>query len=1043
MFLIRWALQNSFVVLAITLGLVFLGAAVVPGIPTDVLPDFKTPVVVSFFSYPGLPTLDMEKSVTSRVERALTLAGKLDKQESRTLPGAAVLKITFQPGTDASSAMNDIVNLEASDMFHLPPGIEHPFTLRSEPANLPVVLAAISGEGLDETVLYKIGYYAVRNKMGGLKGVQIPHPFGGRFRQMMVYVDPARLQAHNLTLTDVVEAVRNSNLVLGSGTLRLGDIDYQVHSVNTLPGEAEIDAIPIAVRDGQPIFLRDIGEARDDAAIQTNIVRVNGERSVYCPLLREPGSNTIAVVDRIRKGIAEEIPRMKARGEIPEAAKITLVGDQSSYIRDAIGNLQQQVLLGAFLVAIVVVVFLRRLLPTVAILLLLPASLLVGVLALHFCNVSINIMTLGGLALAVGTVVDAGIVVVENIIRHLDRGESAYEAAQKGAEEVAAPVLAGTITTLAIFLPALFLSGMVRYLFEPLALTAAVSIAASYVFAMTLLPAFCARFFKGRHPVKPEQKVSETTAPDRKYTMAFRQSVQRPWLTSFCIFAVSVGCCLLLPLVGTELFPSVDDGVFEIRMRTLPGTRIEKTEVIVEKIEAVIKEVIPANELMTMLANIGLPVGKGAGFSTILSPNSGPDSAFIVVTLRNDLNRTSTASYVSRLRKELYHKFPREKFLFRQGGIIQAALNEGSPVPITVQVAAGNLASAREFAEKVVTRVRDVPGAVDVQIGQALDYPQLDVEVDRTRASFMGLSQKNVAENILTALGSSVGYAPSIWVDPTTGIDFFLGVQYKTNEVESLDAMRNLPLAVSTPDGPKNIPLSNLAKIRRVNIPGEIAHYNISRVYDVLVNVENRDVGSVAADVEKAVGTLGPPDGVNTTLRGPVVTMKEGTAVIGWGLAVATLLVYLVMLAQFRSFIDPLIIMLAVPLGLAGVVGLLYLTDTTLNIQSLLGTLMMIGIVVNNSILLVDRANTNLRAGDLPHDAVVSATQSRLRPILMTSLTLLASMAPFCFRLVPGTEAMIPLARALVGGMAVSTVLTLFLIPSVWLLVKRRQRVAV
>ncbi len=475
----------------------------------------------------------------------------------------------------------------------------------------------------------------------------------------------------------------------------------------------------------------------------------------------------------------------------------------------------------------------------------------------------------------------------------------------------------------------------------------------------------------------------------------------------------------------------------------MPGTRIEKTEVLVEQIEAVIKEVIPANQLMTMLANIGLPVGKGAGFSTILSPNSGPDSAFIVVTLRNDMNRASTASYVSRLRKELYQKFPREQFLFRQGGIIQAALNEGSPVPITVQVAAGNLASAREFAEKVVTRVRDVPGTVDVQIGQALDYPQLDVEVDRTRASYMGLSQKNVAENILTALGSSVGYAPSIWVDPTTGIDFFLGVQYKTNEVESLDAMRNLPLAVRTPDGPKNIPLSNLAKIRRVNIPGEIAHYNISRVYDVLVNVENRDVGSVAADVEKAVGTLDPPDGVNTTLRGPVVTMKEGTAVIGWGLAVATLLVYLVMLAQFRSFIDPLIIMLAVPLGLAGVVGLLYLTDTTLNIQSLLGTLMMIGIVVNNSILLVDRANTNLRSGDLPHDAVVSATHSRLRPILMTSLTLLASMAPFCVRLVPGTEAMIPLARALVGGMAVSTILTLFLVPSVWLLVNRRHRVAV
>ena len=1040
MFLIRWALENRFVVLSITLGLIFLGTAVVPSIPTDVLPDFKTPVVVSFFSYPGLPTLDMEKSVTSRVERALTLAGGLDKQESRTLPGASVLKITFQPGTNPSSAMNDIVNLEASDMFHLPPGIEHPFTLRSEPANLPVVLAAISGDGLDETVLYKIGYYAVRNKMGGLKGVQIPHPFGGRFRQMMVYVDPARLQAHDLTLTDIVEAVRNSNLVLGSGTLRLGETDYQVHAVNTLPGEDEINAIPIAVRDGHPIFLRDIGEARDDAAIQTNIVRVNGERSVYCPLLREPGSNTIAVVDRIREGIAEEIPRMKARGEIPEAAHVTLVNDQSNYIRDAIGNLQRQVLLGALLVGVVVLVFLKRLLPTIAILILLPSSMLAGILALHFSGMSINVMTLGGLALAVGTVVDAGIVVVENIIRHLDRGETPQQAARKGTEEVASPVLAGTITTLAIFLPALFLSGMVRYLFEPLALSAAVSIGASYVFAMTLVPSFCAKFFTNRSADTRSEKANNTSRLESRSDQHGTSALSRPWQTIILVTAVAFICCIFLPSIGTELFPNVDDGVFEVRIRTLPGTRIEKTEALVEEIEHVIQETIPQHELRTILANIGLPVGKGAGFSTILSPNSGPDSAFLVVTLKNDVNRPSTASYVQTLRRELHQRFPREQFLFRQGGIIQAALNEGSPVPITIQVAAGNLSTAREFAEKVVTTVRRVPGAVDVQIAQALDYPQLDVEVDRTRASFMGLSQRDVAENILTALGSSVGYAPAIWVDPTSGIDFFLGVQYETNEAENLDAMRNLPLAVNTPNGPQNIPLSNLAKIRRVNIPGEIAHYNISRVYDVYVNVEGRDVGSVAADVEKAIDTLEPPDGVNTTLRGPVVTMQKGTAVIGWGFTVATLLVYLVMLAQFRSFTDPLIIMLAVPLGLAGVIAVLFLTGTTFNIQSLLGTLMMIGIVVNNSILLVDLANTNLQNGLTPRDAIAHASRLRLRPILMTSLTLLASMTPLCFRLVPGTEAMIPLARALVGGMAVSTFLTLFLVPSVWLLIKSPNR---
>ena len=1044
--LTRWALSQPYVILATTLGLSFLGLAAIPAIPTDVLPDFKTPVVVSFFSYPGLPTLDMEKSVTSRVERALTLAGRLDKQESRTLPGASVLKITFQPGTNPSSAMNDIVNLEASDMFHLPPGIEHPFTLRSEPANLPVILAAISGEGLSETELYKIGYYAVRNKMGGLAGVQIPHPFGGRFRQMMVYVDPDRLQAHDLTLTDVVTAVRESNLVLGSGTVRLGTTDYQVHAVNTLPGEEEIDAIPIAVRDGRPIFLRDVGAARDDAAIQTNIVRVNGERSVYCPLLREPGSNTIAVVDRIRDGIREEIPRMKDRGEIPAAAQVALVGDQSGYIRDAIANLQLQLLLGAALVAVVVAVFLRRWVPTVAILLLLPLSMVIGLLGLSWTGMTINVMTLGGLALAVGTVVDAGIVVVESISRRLDRGSAPAEAARLGTEEVAAPVLAGTITTLAIFLPALFLTGMVRFLFEPLAVAAALAIGVSYLLAMTLLPAFAARFFRPVTPTTaPEAtNTTATTLPVKAADRGFfgrllARVVASPRRTVAVITLAAAASLLLLPTVGTELFPAVDDGSFEIRLRTLPGTRIEETEKLVAEVEAVIAEVIPKEEILTVLANIGLPVGKGAGFSTILSPNSGPDSAFLVVTLRNEGRGTSTADYVRSLRNVFAERFPRQQFLFRQGGIIQAALNEGAAVPITVQIAAGNLATAREFAEKVVPRVREVPGAVDVQIAQALDYPQLDVEVDRTRASYMGLSQQDVAENILTALGSSVGYAPTIWVDPASGIDFFLGVQYATNEAENLDAIRNLPLAVETASGPKNVPLSNLATIRRVNIPGEIAHYNISRVYDVLVNVDGRDVGAVAADIERVLATMDPPAGVTTTFRGPVVTMRQGTASLGWGLALATLLVYLVMLAQFRSFTDPLIIMLAVPLGLAGVVVALSITDTTFNIQSLLGTLMMIGIVVNNSILLVDQANQLAATGVSPREAAVAAGQTRLRPILMTSLTLLASMAPLCFPLAPGSEAMIPLARALVGGMVASTVLTLFLIPAVWVLVQRGQ----
>ncbi|MFV1996079.1 MAG: efflux RND transporter permease subunit, partial [Verrucomicrobiales bacterium] len=460
MFLVRFALRNPFAVLAAVLALAFLGLAVLPRISADILPDFKKPVIMSFFSYPGLPTLEMEKSVTSRVERALTLAGHRERIESRTMPGASMLKITFAAGANPSEAMSDIFNYELSDMFHLPPGIEFPFTLRSEPSNMPVMLGAISGEGLSESELYTIGYYAVRNKMGGLQGVQIPHPFGGKFRQVMVYLDPANLEAYRLTFTDVVDALERSNFVLAGGTVKIGDLDYQVHTVNTLQATEDIDNVVVAVRGDQPIFIKDLGETVDDAAIQYNIVRVNGKHSVYVPLLREPGENTIEVVDRIREGIAAEIPRMKQRGDIPEATQVDLVSDQSTYIPSAIKNLKYQVGLGSILVVAIVFLFLRKLRPALAILLMLPLSMLIGILGFFFTGETINVMTLGGLALAVGTVVDAGIVVVENIMRHRAMGKDALTAAGDGAGEVSAPVLAGTLTTLVVFIPAIFLTGM-------------------------------------------------------------------------------------------------------------------------------------------------------------------------------------------------------------------------------------------------------------------------------------------------------------------------------------------------------------------------------------------------------------------------------------------------------------------------------------------------------------------------------------------------------------------------------------------------------
>ncbi|MEM1227878.1 MAG: efflux RND transporter permease subunit [Planctomycetota bacterium] len=1039
--LIEFSLRNRFAVLAVCVALSVLGLAVIPSMTIDILPDFKRPVVVSFFSYPGLPTLDMEKSVSSRVERALTLAGKIEHQESRTVPGAAVIKVFFQPGADPSSAMNDIVNLEASDMFHLPPGIEWPFTLRSEPANLPVVLAAISGEGLSEQQLYSIGYYAVRNKMGGLQGVQIPHPFGGKFRQMMVYVDPDRLRGLHLSATDVVDAMQKANLVLAAGTARMGGTDYQIHPRNTLPTVEEIEAIPVAVRDERPIFIRDVGRVVDDSALQYNIVRVNGKRSVYCPLLREPGENTIAVVDRIAKGLAKEIPAMKSRGDIPEATDVKLVSDQSGYVRLAMSNLFRQIGLGAISVTIVVLLFLKRIVPTIVIVATILLAILIGSLGFAFSGQTINVMTLGGIALAIGTVVDAGIVVVENVIRHGRMGKSPMDAARDGAMEVSPAILAGTATTLSVFLPAIFLTGMISSLFTPLSLAATLTIGASYFLAVTVVPAYCATFVRSHFLPDAAGSRDDDSAKLTSHGLYGRCldfALRAPAIVVLLI-VTGVGISFALwPTLGSELFPTVDSGSFEIRIKTLPGTALDQTEELVAEIESTVKEIIPEERIETLIANIGLPVGKGAGFSTVLSSNSGPDTAYLIVNLNTEDRTTSTPEYIEDLRSRLAQDFPLERFLFVSGGIVNMALNEGVPTPINVQVSAGTLGQCRDAAERIVQAITPIAGTRDVQIAQALDYPQFDIQVDRTRAKYLGVDQEDVAQTVLTALGSSVGYAPTIWIDPKSGVDFFMGVQFESNEFESLDEVRNIPLALDTPDGPVTIPLSNIATVQRVTIPGEIAHYNIARVNDVYVNVADRDLGSVARDIETTLADMEFENGVSVTLRGPVEKMKSGVGTLGVGLGVATLLVYLVLMAQFRSFVDPLIIMLAVPLGLGGVVLVLSLTGTTINIQSVIGTLMMIGVVVNNSILLVEFANRRLAEGMAAREAALSAAQIRLRPILMTSLTLIASMIPLSYQLAPGNEAMIPLARALLGGLIVSTILTLILVPSVYTLVHRR-----
>jgi multidrug efflux pump subunit AcrB len=521
-------------------------------------------------------------------------------------------------------------------------------------------------------------------------------------------------------------------------------------------------------------------------------------------------------------------------------------------------------------------------------------------------------------------------------------------------------------------------------------------------------------------------------------TRLLRAFVRRGFLTIGMIIGASAACLLLVPNLGSELFPNVDAGTFEVRLKTIPGSKLERTEEVVKRLEQSIKDTIGEEHIETIIANIGLPVGKGAGFSTILSSNAGPDTAYLIVNLKNDRKRRGTLDYVEELRSKWKDAFPDEKFLFVTGGIVNAALNEGSPAPIDIELKISNLEVGRQAAEKIIAGIQDVEGAVDIQLAQAQDLPQLDIHVDRLKASRYGLSQDDVAKTILSAYGASTGYTQNIWVDPASGKDFFMGVQLRDNRAESLEELRNLPLRIQTSKGPEIIPLSHIAEIRRVAIPGEIAHADISRVNNVYVNVENRDLGSVVADIEERLARIELPPGVTVSLQGPVLTMREGASDLGLGLTIATAMVFLILIAQFKSFLDPLIILLAVPLALAGAVLALYLSGSTLNIQSLMGGLMLIGVVVNNSILLVGFANAELAAGKSPLEAAVSAARVRARPILMTSLTLVASMAPFAFELLPGNEVMVPLARAVIGGMVFSTILTLFLVPAVFSLLKRR-----
>jgi multidrug efflux pump subunit AcrB len=1034
----RFAISHPYFVVVVCLVLAIVGTTTLARMPVDLFPAIHIPVVVVATFYSGMPPEQIETDITGRFERFFTLGSDIDHIESRSLPGVSLIKIYFHPGSDANAALSQISNLALANLRKLPPGTLPPVVLKFDASSLPVCLITLKGEGLNQTQLRDLGQYAVRNQVAGVEGASVPQPFGGQYRQIMVYVDPLKLEAHQLSVMDVVRTVNDSNLILPAGDVRIGPTDYNLYTNSQLPSTEEIDRLPLKTRGGASVLVRDIGHAADAHAIQTNVVRVDGQRSVYLPILKQGGdTNTISVVDGVQKAVA-------GLTDVPKQLVASVVFDQSVFVRKAIENLLHEGGIGLLLTGVMVLLFLGSLRATLAVFLSIPLSALAAFLAISAGGGTVNTMVLGGLALALSRLIDNSVVVLENIFRHMEMGEPADIAAERGGAEVALPVLAATLTTMVVFFPVVFLYGVSRFLFVALALAVVFSLLASYVVALTVVPLFCARFLRRAH--LEEDHVETRSAFGRlihrfnhrfevfldRYARTLTSAIARPAATVLGILGACALAFALWPLLGTSFFPRTDPGQFVINLKAPSGTRLELTEESVAKVEAEIRAVVAPSDLGMIVSNIGTT----PGFSSIYTPNSASHTAFVQVSLR-DGHAVGSYEYMNRVRRRLRDRLPELAAYFQSGGLVDAVLNLGLPAPVDIQVSGMNLERTYRTALEIAAEVRRLPGISDLLIPQDLDYPSLRLDVDRERASLVGLSQKEVVHNVITALTSNQMIAPSYWVDPRTGNDYMLTVQYPENQIRSMSDLRQIPLRAA--EGADPTPLDSVVRIQPIEAPTEVDHYQLRRVIDVYVAPSGEDLGRLTAAIDRILAKTKMPEGVRVDLRGSVQGMRASFRSFGLGLILAIALVYLILVAQFSSFLDPFIILLAIPPGLAGVLVILLLAGSTLNVMSLMGLIMMVGIVVSNSILIVDFTRILRREGHSAEEAVRRASRIRLRPILMTSLATIIGLVPMAVKLGTGAEAYAPLAQAIIGGLLVSVVATVYLVPAAYRFLHRRD----
>ena len=1050
MWIVRLALKRPYTFVVLALVVILLSVVSFTQTPTDIFPDINIPIISLIWRYQGLEPQEMEQRITSNSERAVTtLVNDIDYIESQSIYGTSVVKIYFHPRANIQTAVAQTTAIVQTILRQLPPGTTAPLVAIYSASTVPVLQIGLTSEELSEQQLFDYGNNFIRTQLATVQGAALPYPYGGKQRQVSVDIDEKSLQAKGLSPVDIVNAVSNQNLILPTGTIKLGPLDYAVEMNGSPQTIGELNDLPVKSTNGATIYLREVAHVRDGFSPQTNIVRVNGRRGVLMSVYKSGAASTLDIVDRVKSTL------QSYSSSLPESLHMSMFFDQSVFVRAAVQGVLREALIAACLTAAMILLFLGNWKSTLIIAISIPLSILVSIIMLSALGETINIMTLGGLALAVGILVDDATVEVENINRNLAMGKDTVQAILDGAQQIAVPALVSTLSICIVFLPMFFLTGVAKYLFVPLAEAVIFAMLASYFWSRTIVPTMAMYLLTAEDEYHAEEHVGEKQGFFRRYQQAFERGFGRfrnayhsalesvldhssLFTACFLIFCILSGC--LIFIIGRDFFPSVDAGQIRLHMRARTGLRIEETARLADEVDGVIRQTIPTHDLQTILDNLGVPY-SGINLSYSNSGTYGTADGEILVQLNKDRNR-STAEYVSQLRRKLPERFPGVQFFFQPADIVTQILNFGTPSPIDVAIIGMNQRANYDVAQQLSNQMRHIPGAVDVHVQQAFDEPALYMDIDRTRAQAIGMQTVDVAQNVLISLSSSFQTAPSFWLDPKNGASYSVSVQEPEYRMDSLQALQNTQISASAGGANPQI-LGNLVSMKTVARPAEISHYNVQPMINVYASVDGRDLGSVAKQVERQVDAVRGklPRGSHIVVRGQVETMKNSFNGLAIGLIGAIVLAYLLIVVNFQSWLDPFIIITALPGALAGICWILLFTHTTLNVPSFTGAIMCMGVATSNSILMVSFAREQLAEGKSARDSALEAGFVRIRPVLMTALAMIIGMMPMAIGLGEGGEQNAPLGRAVIGGLIFATFATLFFVPCVFAIFHgRRER---